>query len=167
MQLPKNAASLALKLQRYQQAVKDRRDYVRMQAVLLVLRGEASSSVATVLSCTRQAVNKWVRCYLASGDPASLLTRPRSGRPLKGGELRRESIAKALALNPFSLGYKVGAWTVVILCSYLLDYEQIFISPHTLRRRLHQWGFRYKRPRYVYEEKEPNLAQKKGLSSTS
>ena len=167
MQLPKNAASLIRKLERYQQAVKDRRVYLRMQAVLLVLRGETSSRVAAALSCTRQAVNKWVRCYLASGDPASLFTQARSGRPRKSGELYREIISRALTLNPFSLGYKVGAWTVTLLCRYLLDYEQIVISPHTLRRRLHQWSFRYKRPKYVYEEKEPNLAQKKGLLSAS
>jgi transposase len=157
MQLPKNATSLIRKLERYQQAVKDGRVYLRMQAVLLVLRGGTSGSVAAALGCTRQAVNKWVRCYFASGDPASLFTQARSGRPRKGGELHRESISRALTLNPFSLGYKVGAWTVSLLCRYLLDYEQIVIGPHTLRRRLHQWGFRYKRPRYVYEEKEPNL----------
>ncbi|RYZ52185.1 MAG: transposase [Chitinophagaceae bacterium] len=167
MPIPRNAALLARKLERYRQSVKDRRNYLRMQAVLLVLRGETSSRVAGVLSCSRQAVNKWVRCYLASGAPSSLLTQARSGRPRKGGELHRETISKALMLNPFSLGYKVGAWTVALLCPYLLDDEQIVISPHTLRRRLHQWGFRYKRPRYVYEEKEPSLAQKKGLSSAS
>ena len=78
MQLPKNATSLIRKLERYQQAVKDGRVYLRMQAVLLVLRGGTSGSVAAALGCTRQAVNKWVRCYFASGDPLTIFGLPTS-----------------------------------------------------------------------------------------
>ena len=153
---------LARRLVHFQATVQDKRDYIRMQAVLLVLRGVAPSTAGAALGCTRQAVNKWVRRYLSGGDPAALLTKPRSGRPLQGTDLRKETISEVLGLNPLTLGYKVGAWTVAALQRYLLDYQNITIGPHTLRRRLHQWGFRYKRPRYVYEEKEPNLGQKKG-----
>jgi transposase len=31
-----------------------------------------------------------------------------------------------------------------------------------LRRRLHEFGYRWKRPRYVYGQREGNLPQKKG-----
>ncbi len=39
------------------------------------------------------------------------------------------------------------------------------ISARTLRRRMKEIGLRCKRPRYVYSEKEPHRAQKKGRLS--
>jgi len=165
MSLRSSSAVLAKKLERYQSLLQDKRDFIRMRAVLLVLRGATVGLAASSLGCTRQAVNKWLRLYRSSGDPATLTTQPRSGRPQLAQELTKEIITQALALDPLRLGYGVGSWTVDTLAYYLGQHKQIDIRADTLRRRLHHWGFRYKRPRYVYEEKEPNLAQKKGRSS--
>ena len=41
------------------------------------------------------------------------------------------------------------------------------ISPRTLRRRMRALGLRWKRPRYVYADKDPHRAQKKGGSSAA
>ena len=40
--------------------------------------------------------------------------------------------------------------------------EGIAVSARTLRRRLHEAGYRRKRPRYVYGQRAAHLAQKKG-----
>ena len=38
----------------------------------------------------------------------------------------------------------------------------IAVSAHTLRRRLREAGYRWKRPRYVYVGRAEHLGQKKG-----
>jgi transposase len=46
--------------------------------------------------------------------------------------------------------------------SYLQQRHDITISARTLRRRLHEADYRWKRPRYVYAGRAAHLAQKKG-----
>ena len=41
------------------------------------------------------------------------------------------------------------------------------IAARTLRRRMRALGLRWKRPRYVYAERDPHRAQKKGGSSAA
>jgi transposase len=48
------------------------------------------------------------------------------------------------------------------LAQYLHHRYGTQVSVATLRRRMHDIGLRYKLPKYIYEEKEPNRAQKKG-----
>ena len=50
------------------------------------------------------------------------------------------------------------------LLAHDLTAKGIAVSPRTLRRRLHEAGYRWKRPRYVYVERAAHLPQKKGGS---
>lgn len=167
MSVADKSGILVRRLQRLIPKVHDKHDFIRLQAAALVLGGATPRQTADALGCTRQAVNKWIRIYRNSGDPRVLLTKPRCGRPLVAEELTEKLLRDSLTLDPSSLGYRAGCWTVATLADYLRRYRRISIGTDTLRRRLHQWGFRYKRPRYVYEEKETNLAQKKGRSAVS
>jgi transposase len=54
---------------------------------------------------------------------------------------------------------------VPLLTHYLAMHQGIAISARTLRRRLHEADYRWKRPRYVYAGRATHLAQKKGLWS--
>jgi transposase len=54
---------------------------------------------------------------------------------------------------------------VPLLVHYLATQEGIAISARTLRRRLHEADYRWKRPRHVYAGRAAHLAQKKGLWS--
>ena len=49
-----------------------------------------------------------------------------------------------------------------LLAHYLATHQGIAISVRTLRRRLHEADYRWKRPRYVYAGRATHLAQKKG-----
>ena len=49
-----------------------------------------------------------------------------------------------------------------LLRHYLQQRHDIAISARTLRRRLHEADYRWKRPRYVYAGRAAHLAQKKG-----
>ena len=70
-----------------------------------------------------------------------------------------------LARDPRCCGYLATSWTVPLLVHDLATQEGIAISARTLRRRLHEADYRWKRPRYVYAGRATHLAQKKGLWS--
>ena len=48
------------------------------------------------------------------------------------------------------------------LLAHDLAAKGIAVSPRTLRRRLHEASYRWKRPRYVYVQRATHLPQKKG-----
>ncbi len=54
-------------------------------------------------------------------------------------------------------------WTVPLLTSHLRSHG-ITISARTLRRRIREARFRWKRPRYVYHERADHVGAKKGGS---
>lgn len=151
------------KLRRVMAQVKDKRTYVRMQAVILLGCGYSIQQVADLMNSSRQAVYNWLSLYLKQRDPAALLEHQRSGRPQSAAALSAQRILKTLQLDPRALGFRHNAWTVAILAQYLNGHYHTCITAATLRRRLKAMGLRYKRPKYVYEEKEPHQAQKKGL----
>ena len=83
---------------------------------------------------------------------------PAALRPITDARIVREFPSP----TPFPrLGYDTTGWTVVLLaCIWAGDRSR---SPaRTLRRRMHDLGCAVKWPRYVYAEKDPHPAQKKG-----
>jgi transposase len=88
--------------------------------------------------------------------------RPRHGRPRLARALTPRRLAAALQRDPRACGFGATSWTVPLLTRYLREHGHLALSPRTLRRRLHESGFRWKRPRYVYRGRAPHLGQKKG-----
>ena len=95
-------------------------------------------------------------------DVSALVDQPCSGRPRRAARLTAKRLAAAMARDPRRCGYLATTWTVPLLAHYLATHDGIDISQRTLRRRLHEVGWRWKRPRYVFSEREAHLAQKKG-----
>jgi transposase len=62
------------------------------------------------------------------------------------------------------LGYNSTGWTVALLADHLRHKYGSAITVRTLRRRMHDLGLRWKRPRYTYAAQDPHRAQKKGGS---
>jgi transposase len=75
--------------------------------------------------------------------------------------LTPQRLAAALARDPRRCGDQATSWTVPLL-AHDLAAKGIAVSPRTLRRRLHEAGSRWKRPRYV--ARAAHLPQKKGGS---
>ena len=71
----------------------------------------------------------------------------------------------ALRADPREAGFNATAWTVPLLARHLSRRHRVSITPRMLRRRMHEAGLRWKRPRYVYHERDPHAAQKKGPST--
>jgi transposase len=142
------------------------RAYKRLQAVWLVATGRAVKDVAQIVGVRGQTIYNWVNCYLQEHAVEALFDAPRAGRPVVAHCITPARIKREFGRDPLRLGYKTTVWTVPLLTAHLSRRYNCQLSPDTLRRRMRQMGLRWKRPRYVYAEKEPHLPQKKGLLSS-
>jgi transposase len=143
------------------------RVYRRVEAVLLVAEGQSVRTAARQVRTTVRTVQRWVARYLTRRDPAVLEDEPRSGRPRVAGHLTDRELAAVLRRDPRTLGFRATTWTVALLARYCAAQFQCTLTPRTLRRRLREQGFRWKRPRYRYSQRAEHLAQKKGLSAVA
>jgi transposase len=140
----------------------DLRFFRRLQAALLVARGFPVPEVARITGAKPDAVYHWLRLYLRTHEPDSLRDAPRSGRPRAAGRITDARIVREFRRDPLRLGYHSTGWTVALLAEHLGRTYGCPISARTLRRRMRHLGLRWKRPRYVYADKDPHRAQKKG-----
>lgn len=136
--------------------------YRRLQAVLLVAQGFLVLAVAGITGAKPAAVYDWVQRYLRAHRPDDLAAAPRSGRPATASAITDARILREFRRDPRRLGYQTTGWTVVLLAAHLGHKYHCPISARTLRRRMRDLGLRWKRPRYVYADKDPHRAQKKG-----
>ena len=155
------------RLSKAMQQVADKRTYVRIWAVCLVAQGYAISQVAKIVGKSFQIIYQWIAAYLSTHQVRALGDAPRPGRPLTAPDITDERILQELRRNPWQLGFQTQVWTVATLARHLNNLYHCSISPRTLYRRMKHMGLECKRPRYVYEEKDPNRAQKKGRLSES
>jgi transposase len=147
------------------EAAREARVYRRVEALLLVAEGQMVAEAARRCHADCSSVHRWLGQYGARRDATALVDRPRSGRPRQSSRLTPRRLAAVLARDPLRCGYRATSWTVPLLAHYLATHEGTAISTRTLRRRLHEAGYRWKRPRYVYAGRATHLAQKKGLWS--
>src|SRR3954469_14039371 len=144
---------------------REARVYRRLEALLLVAEGHSVAEAARRCRVNRSSVHRWLVQYRAEHEATALIDRPRGGPPRLHHTLTPRRLAAALARDPRRCGYQATSWTVPLLAHDLATQEGIAISARTLRRRLHEAGYRWKRPRYVYAGRATHLAQKKGLWS--
>jgi transposase len=146
-------------------AAKDARQLRRTQAVLLFCQRRPLRLICTATGLTRQSVYNAVRRYRQRHRPGDLADRPRHGRPRVARRIGARSIRAALRVDPRSVGFNATTWTVALLARYLSARLGVPIGPRTLRRRMHETQLRWKRPRYVFHQRDPHGPQKKGASS--
>ena len=141
--------------------------YRRLQAVFLAGEGHSATPVAAITGASARSVQDWCAAWRRSRarrHPQTALTeKPRLGRHPVVPALDRARLLAELAQDPLALGYAATNWTVPLLAAHL-PRQGHPISPRTLRRRLHAAGLRWKRPRFVFAEPAPHVAQKKGRS---
>lgn len=154
----------AKRLRLFLKRLTDKRTFVCVFSLCLLAEGWSVTTVTQHLMVNRREVYRWLHRYLHDRDPSSLRDRPRRGRPHVARKLTPKRILTALDKDPRKQGFAHNAWTVATLTQYLNTRHGTQVSEATLRRRMRDIGLRYKLPKYVYEEKEPNRAQKKGRS---
>ena len=109
-------------------------------------------------------MHRWLQLYPHDRRPEDLRNEARPGRPREAEDLDADLLAQVLAQDPRTLGYRATTWTVPLLTTHLQQRCGCPVSERTLRRRLEQYGWSWKRPRYVYQERALHIGQKKGAS---
>ena len=134
----------------------------RVQSVLRVAEGYSVAEAARLSGVDRTSVHRWVGTYLCRHVVADLYDLPRSGRPREADDLDAERLEFLLEQDPRTVGYQATSWTVPLWATYVRDEYGCVLSERTLRRRLRECGWRWKRPRPRYQERAQYVAQKKG-----
>jgi len=145
--------------------VRDARHCRRLEAVWLVAKGHSVGATANLLNASRRWVTKALARYRARRRPEELAEGKRSGRPPVAPGLSRQRLTELLQTDPMSLGYAAVGWTAPLLSAHVHRCDAAdALCVRTMRGRLHAAGLAWKRPRYVFSQKEPHRAQKKGPS---
>ena len=85
----------------------------------------------------------------------------RAGRPDTLFQSLLERVPALLEMKPTNFGYRHAEWTVELLRVHLRE-EGIEASDATMRRALHESGYRWKRPRFVLRRRSETWRQSKG-----
>jgi transposase len=147
--------------------ISEARLFRRVQTILHVAQGHSVTEAARWAGADRASVHRWVAIYAWRHSVEDLDDQPRAGRPRQAEDLDADWLAEVLQRDPRTLGYQATTWTVPLLQAYWRDEYGCVLSSDTLRRRLHEHGWRWKRPRYVYAERASHVAQKKGRLSAA
>jgi transposase len=142
----------------------DARVFKRALALMLLAEGRTWEEASRLSTLGRATISFWLGRYLHTRKLAALYDRPHTGRPPKE-PVPAGLLARLLRRDPYRLGYPTHTWTVPLLCVHLRQEHGLAVTERTLRRRLHQLSYRWKRPRYVYGHKAKYLPQKKQRSS--
>jgi transposase len=138
--------------------------YQRVLALRLLATGHSLTEASRLVRRSRQSVYNWVKRYARRHRLEDLEEAPRSGRPKTAPLVTEACILRELTHHPLQLGYLATTWTVGLLAWHLKQDCGYSITPRTLRRRMKAIGLRWKRPRYVYSDKDPHRGQKRGPS---
>jgi transposase len=149
--------------------VRRARPFRRLQALLWLAEGRSISEVARLARVSRGSIYNWRTAYQQAGRGGKLAAlleeKPRSGRPRQIGPQAEQVLQKALEQSPLDLHYQSPGWTLALLATHLQKCCGGERPSHeALRRRLHALHLRWKRPRYVFRQPDPQRAKKNGRS---
>jgi len=137
---------------------------VALRALMVLWRAEGLTTleIAARLDCHRDTVSLWIERYRTLGAEG-LHDEPRPGRP---PQLNRESREQAEALldqAPPNEPAPRACWTLARLRTVVSKAAPASFCLETLRRSVHQLGFRFRRPRLWAHKEDPETFEKQLL----
>lgn len=148
------------RLRQQMQHAQDAALYRRTLALLELDRGKPIAQVASSLGVTRQSIYNWIETYVQSFDPLALRDAARCGRPTTWTPDLDELLETVLQERPTQWGYQAVNWTVPLLRQQLASWDGSWLSEDTIRRKLRDLGYVWKRTRYVLPP-DPDEEKKK------
>src|SRR4051812_32456324 len=122
----------------------------RILALLEVDAGCPVGEVAQRLRVDRRSVQRWIARYRRQPNVETLRHQPGQGRPRRWDQALETRLELAPSQRPTDLGYVGTGWTVPLLQQWLAgDRPGPPLSVATLRRRLRERDYVWKRFRYV------------------
>jgi transposase len=134
---------------------------MRAHMILLSAAGYTVPEITEIHSTTSVTVYKWFNRFDRLG-PAGLNDLPRSGRPRKADSVVKAAVEEAMSEPPSERGYNFTIWTTTLLGEYIAEELGVALCDDTLRRILHELGFRWRRPRWAVQQEDPQAAQLMG-----
>jgi transposase len=125
--------------------------YRRTLAILEAACGRPISEVARLLRTSRRSVHQWIGAYEHARDPACLTDHRGGNHPSLWTGGLRAALDAGLERRPDQLGYQAAEWTVPLLQEHPARCAGRRPSATSIRRRLHDLGYAWKRPRYVLD----------------
>jgi transposase len=143
----------------------------RVLALFLVDQGQSVAEVARLVQKDRSSVYRWMERFAAGHRLGALEDQRGQGRPPQWSAELERLLESALIRPPRQFGYPANSWTAPLLQAFLAAYHpEQEVSLSTLRRRLKESGYVWKRFRYVLapdpeaEKKTADFAPNPGLA---
>lgn len=132
---------------------------MRAHIILLSARGYTVPEIAEIHQTSQNTVYKWLNRFESEG-PEGLYDRPRSGRPPKVDSEVKRTLEEALSKPPTEQGYNFTVWTTSLLSEHVERELGKQLCPDTIRRTLHDLGFRWRKPRWSVEREDPKAEER-------
>jgi transposase len=132
---------------------------LRAHMVVLSDRGFTVQEIATIHACGEDVVRTWLHRSEREGV-AGLEDEPRSGRPPKD-PLAGPIVDAQASQSPPCSGHVQACWSVALLAAFLAQRLRLVLSCASVRRYLHQMGWRWARPRLAPARKPDPEAEAK------
>ncbi len=132
---------------------------LRAHMVLLSDRGYSVPQIAEIHACGQDVVRTWLHRYQRQGV-AGLEDEPRSGR-LPKDPLAGLIVDAQASQSPPCSGHVQTCWTACLLTAFLVARFHVVLSCSSIRRLLHQMGWRWARPRLAPARKPDPEAEAK------
>jgi transposase len=137
---------------------------VAMRALMVLWRAEGLTTleIGQRLDCHRDTISLWIERYRTHG-PEGLKDETRPGRPPRLSQANREHAEALLEQPPPDDAAPRACWTLPRLRAVLLGVTATAFCLETLRRIVHQLGFRFRRPRLWAHQHDPETFEKQLL----
>ena len=137
-----------LELSRLLHSREDGRVVRRAQMILQSSQGMKAPAIASAWDTTIQTVLKTIHRFNAEGL-ASLVDKPRSGRPPKATDQYVEVLKEAVQRSPRDLGYPFSSWTLERLREHVGHQTGVLLNPRYLSSLMGKHGIVYRRPKHL------------------
>jgi transposase len=130
---------------------------IRIAALLLLLSGWKSTSIASLFGLSRWSVIKWI--YKANEEGVeSVQEKQRPGRTPRVTDTCKQALDAALQKSPKDFGIARARWDGKVVVEYLKRYHDVTIRPRRAQQLLKELGYTLKQPAYRFVQ-----ASKKGV----
>ena len=130
---------------------------IRIAALLLLLSGWKSTSIASLFGLSKWSVVKWIHKANKEGVK-SVEDKQRTGRPPRVTDSCKQALEQALQKPPQDFGIVRARWDGIVVVQYLKQFHGVTIRTRRAQQLLHELGYTLKQPAYRFVQ-----ASKKGV----
>lgn len=118
---------------------------LRIQALLLVNRGNREVDVAEIIGVGRRTLQVWIQRYRLKGIPG-LAKGPFKGAQCRLSDSQKTELSAIIAAGPREAGLDTGVWTASIIVKLVKDLYGVSYHPDHMGKILHGLGFSVQYP---------------------